>query len=223
MSLQDEFRQAVPSEDELIATDRQIGKEGASPHKCPSKSQLLLFVAGRYNKAQVAEISKHLAECNSCADVLADIRHQQKVADRRVFPKNKLLLAAIAAAVLIAALLMTWLIRSRVPSETVTADLRNVTRGVDTESDSGVILHRNTRHLRILLSPQAVAGDYEIAVFNPEDRASPLITRSASSSRENDSLVLEASVVVSNLQSGPYLLGIRHNDSEWIYYEIRID
>lgn len=221
MSLQNEFRQARPGEEELIAAGRRIAEAGGSSPECPTKAQLMFFVAGRFNAVRAGTIAEHLADCESCTTILVNIRAQQEVSRNRIFRKR--VFAAVAAIVLIAVVLATWLIRGRVSSETVVADLRSVTRGVDTESDSGVILQRNTRHLRILLPPQAVAGEYEIAVFNPVDRTSPLITRSASSSRENNSLVLEASVFVSNLQSGPYLLGIRHDNSEWAYYAIRID
>lgn len=226
MSLKEEFRQDLPNEAELISTERRIAGEisdNPGQTNCPTKAQWIVFVAGKLNETQAAALVEHLAECESCNAILTAIRSQQKIAERRIFPGKKLVLAAIAAAALVAVVLGTWLIRGRVSSETVVADLRNVTRGVDTESDSGVILHRNTRRLRILLPPQAVAGEYEIAIFNPVDRTSPLLTRSASSSRENDSLLLEGSLVVSNLQSGPYLLGIRHNGSHWAYYEIRID
>jgi len=226
MSLRDEFRQDLPSEEEIIGTEARMaaeGRAGAPLSKCPTKAQWMFFVAGRFNENRAAALAEHLAECEACNAILTEIRSQQEVAERRIFSGKKLVFASIAAAVLVAVVLATWLIRGRFPSETVIADLRNVTRGVDNESDSGVILHRNTRHLRILLPPQAVAGEYEIAVFNPVNRTSSLITRSASSSRENDSLVLEASVSVSDLQSGPYLLGIRHNNSEWAYYAIRID
>lgn len=105
----------------------------------------------------------------------------------------------------------------------MTADPRNVTRGVDASSDSGVVLHRNTRHLRILLAPRATEGKYEIAVFDPMDRAAPVSTGAASSARAGDSLVREVPLAVSNLQPGPYLLGIRHDGSEWAYYTIRLE
>jgi len=227
MSLKDEFRQALASEEELIATEQRIATEvsaGTVQGDCQTEAQWMLFVAGKLNETQAATLGEHLAECESCNAILSGIRYQQEITERRIFSGKRLVFAAIAAAVLVAGVLATWSIRGRISSETVVADLRNVTRGVDTASDSGVILHRDTRHLRILLpSVQAVAGQYEIAVFNPVDRAYPLIITSASSTRENDSLVLEASVVVSNLQSGPYLLGIRHDNSEWAYYAIRID
>ena len=41
--------------------------------------------------------------------------------------------------------------------------------------------------------------------------------------RESDSLVLEAPIDIRSLGLGPYLLGIRHNQSEWVYYSTRID
>jgi hypothetical protein len=226
MSLKDEFRQELPNEEELIGAETRVKIEAgdsAVPGKCLNKTQWTLFVAGKLNETQAAALGEHLAECESCNDILSEIRSQPDIVERRIFSGKRLVFAAVAAVVLVAVVLATWLIRGRVSSETVVADLRNITRGVDTSSDSGVILHRNTRHLRILLGPQAVEGQYEIAVFNPVDWTSPLITRPASSTRENDSLVLEAPVVVSNLQSGPYLLGIRHDNSEWAYYAMRID
>ena len=224
MSLQDEFRQALPSEEELIATDVRIANEGeigAVPQKCPTKTQWMLFVAGRLNEPRAEAFAEHLAECESCTAVLAEIRSRQEITERR--GRNKIVFAAIAAVVLIAALLATWLIRGRSPSETVIADLRNVTRGVDTSPDSGVTLHRNTRYLRILLAPRPVEGHYEIGMFSLRDQTSPILSTAASATRESDSLVLEASLDVRNIGPGPYLLGIRHNQSEWAYYSIRID
>lgn len=226
MSLKDEFEQDLPSEAELIDTERRIVAEasaGAVQSNCPTKAQWMFFVAGKLNGTEATALGEHLAECQSCTAILSAMRSQQQIAERRIFSGKKLVLAAIAAVALVAVVLAMWLIRGHVSSETVVADLRNVTRGVDTESDSGVILHRNTRHLRVLLSPQAVAGEYEIAIFDPVYRSAALVTRPASSSRTNDSLVLDASIMVSNLQSGPYLLGIRHDKSEWAYYAIRID
>ena len=225
MNLKDGFRQDLPREDELIATDRRLASKeavGDAHGTCPTNAQWVFFVAGRFNETRAADLAEHLAECELCTATLAEIRCGQRDSGQRL-SRNKLVFAAIAAVVFVVVLLTTWVIRGRFASETVTADLRNVTRGVDTSSDSGVVLHRNTRHLRILLGPEAVAGEYEIAVFNPVDRTSPLITRPASTTRENDSLVLGASIVVSKLQSGPYLLGIRHDNSEWAYYAIRID
>jgi hypothetical protein len=226
MSLKNEFRQSLASEQELIATERRMATEasaGAVQGNCPTKAQWMLFVAGRLNETQAAALAEHLVQCESCHAILSEIRSQQEVAERRIFSGKKLVVAAIAAAVLVAVVLATWLIRGRFSPQTVIADLRNVTRGVDTASDSLVILHRNTRHLRILLPPQAVEGQYEIAVFDPLNRTTPLVTKPASSTRAVDSLVLETSVSVSDLQSGPYLLGVRHDNSEWAYYAIRID
>ena len=211
-----------------MSLSRRIGESPQKPRWALSTAHARLRLSGYFlwpaglAKLVMRFLPSTLAECELCTATLAEIRCGQRASGRRL-SRNKLVFAAIAAAVLIVVLLATWLMRSRFPSETVTADLRNITRGVDNSQDSGVILHRNTRHLRILLGPEAVEGQYEVAVFNPVDRTSPLITRSASSSRENDSLVLEASVVVSNLQSGPYLLGIRYDHSEWAYYAIRID
>jgi len=226
MSLKHEFRQDLPTEEELIGTAGRIASESSAsavPSQCPNKAQWMLFVAGRLNETQGADLAEHLAECESCNVILAEIRSQQELPHRRIFSGKKLVFAATVAAVLVAVVLATWLIRGRSQSETVIADLRNVTRGIETATDSGVILHRNTRHLRILLPPQTIEGQYEIAFFNPVDRASPFVTRRVTSSRADDSLVLEASVVVNNLQSGPYLLGVRHDQSEWAYYAIRID
>ena len=224
MSLQDEFRQALPREEELVAADQRITKAGGSSAgspECPTKAQLMFFVAGRFNAARAGTIAEHLAECDSCTSILAEIHAQQKFSQTRI--SRRRVFAAVAVVVLVAAVVAIWLIRARSSSEMVTADLRDITRGVEASPDSGVVLHRNTRRLRVLLAPQAVEGHYEIALFNAMDRTSPLITRSASSSRENDSLMLEGSVFVSNLQSGPYLLGIRHDNTEWAYYAIRID
>lgn len=226
MSLQDEFRQALPSEEELIATQQQIVKEGVIgtvPQECPTRAQLMSFVAGSCTQGQVAAVSEHFAECNSCTAVLADIRSHQKITERRIFSRNRLVFAAVAVAVFVAALLATWLLRSQFPSETVIADLRNITRGIDTSSDSGVVLHGNTRRLRILLAPHAAEGHYEIAVFNPGDRTVPVLMRAASSTRGGDSLMIEVPIVVSSVQPGPYLLGIMHEGSEWAFYTIRID
>lgn len=224
MNLKDEFRQDPPREDELIATDRRVAATatvGDPSGTCPTNAQWVFFVAGRFNEIRAAGLAEHLAECESCTATLAEIRSGQRASEGRL-SRNKLVFAAIAAVVLVVALLATWLMRGRVSSETVTADLRNVTRGVDNSQDSGVILHRNTRHLRIVLAPQAVEGLYEVAVFNPMDRTSPLFIRPASSSRAGDSLVLEAALVVNDLQRGPYLLGIRHDGLGWVYYAIQI-
>lgn len=226
MSLKDEFRQDLPREDELIATDRRIAVKAAVDDThgiCPTNAQWVFFVAGRFNETRAAGLAEHLAECESCTATLAEIRSGQRASGRR-FSRNKLVFAAIAAVVLVVALLAAWLMRGWPPSETAIADLRNVTRGIDnTSRDSGVTLHRKTRLLRILLVPQQVEGKYEIAVFSPTDLSSPVLTRSASSTRETDSLVLEVPVIVSNLQPGPYLLGIRHDNSQWVYYAIRIE
>lgn len=226
MNLQDEFRQALPSEEELIATDLRIANEGeigAVPQKCPTRARLRLFVAGKYSEAQLAIISGHLAECESCTAILAEIRLQQKIADRKTLSRNKVVFAGIAAAVLVVSVLSVWLSRNQSPSEAIVVDLRNVTRGIDTSPDSEVALRRNTRRVRILLAPQSVEERYDIAVFNPTDRSSPVLTSTAASIRQSDSLVLEAPLVVSNLQPGPYFLGIRHDNSEWVYYAIRIE
>lgn len=224
MSLKDEFRQGLPNEEELIGAERRIATEGtvgAVNGQCPTKAQWILFVAGRFSQSRAAVLAEHLSECDSCTATVAEIRCQQKIAERRA--RNKIVFGAIAAIVLIAAFLATWLIRGRSPSETVIADLRNVTRGVDISSESGVTLHRNTRHLRILLAPQALEGQYQIAVFNPVDRTFPVASGPAFSTRTSDSLVLEAPLLIRNLQPGPYLLGIRHDQSEWVYYKLRID
>lgn len=226
MSPQDEFRQALPSEAELVAADLRIAHEGETgtvPQKCPTRAQLMLFVAGRYSERRVATISDHLAECDSCTAVLGEMRSHQKFAERRTFSRNKLVLAAVAVAVLIAATLALWLIRGGAASETATADLRNVTRGLDASPDSGVVLNRNTRRVRILLTPQPFEAQYQIAVFNPTDRSSPVLISAASSTRQSGSLVLEAPLAIRNLQPGAYLLGIRHDQSEWVYYSIRIE
>jgi hypothetical protein len=225
MSLKDEFRQERPNEEELIGTEGRIASErsvGAVTSKCPTKAQWMFFVAGKFNETRAAELGEHLAECESCNAIFTEIRSQQEVADLRIFSGKKLVFAAIAAAILVVVLLATWLMRSGVPPETAVLDLRSVTRGVDNSTDSGLVLHPNTRHLRILLPRQPAERKYEVALFDPSDLTSPRVTGTAASIPRNDSLVLEVSLPVGHFQPGPYLVGIRHDHLEWAYYTIRI-
>lgn len=221
MSLQDEFRQARSGEEELVAAGRRIAEAGGSSPECPTNAQLMFFVAGRFNAARAGAIAVHLADCDWCTVILEDIRAQQGISKRRVFRKR--VFAAVAAVVLVGVLLAIWLIPGRGSSGTVTADLRNITRGVETSPDFEVVLHRDTRRLRVLLVPQAVEGRYEIAIFNAMNRTTPVLTEAASSIHESDSVTLEAPLRAGNLEPGPYLLGIRHDNSVWMYYPIQIE
>lgn len=171
MSLREEFRQAFPSEEELILAEERIA-------------------------------------------------HKQS---RRVSSRRKVLVAGFAAVVFVILLVAALLIHYRAPLETAVVDLRNVTRGLDTSSASDIAIHRDARHLRILLSTQHALGQYEVGVFDPANQTSPLMTSPASSTREGDSVVLEAPLALKNLRPGPYLLGIRQDQSDWVYYAIRIE
>ncbi len=219
------FQDDVPSEAELIAAERRIEEpEILDLANCPSDLQLRGFAAGEYREKDpvLLLILDHLSECDACMAKMAAIRIRRQNESHALRSRKRAVFLAFGAA-LILVLVAFLAIRSRTSSQVAVIDLRDITRGNDTSSASVDIgLRSNTRLIRILLPIGSNAGDYDLAVFDPSFRKSPLLSVSASTRDDNGNLTIEATLPRANLRPGSYLLGIRQVTKEWTYYPLTI-
>jgi hypothetical protein len=129
----------------------------------------------------------------------------------------------LAAAACLLILIWFGLARhSSTPTGIATVDLRSIspTRGTTHQSEVAAELGRNADGLRVIL-PIGSEGKYEYQLqVTPENR--PVARGSGETSLENHDVVLKLPIKFSELSARRYLLALRRNDSEWVYYPLTV-
>ncbi len=221
--MSDSSRYRLPDEREL---QRAIGETKTERvGDCPDEATLRRFVSGAYARdgQRLPALIEHLADCPDCEATLRRIRGEQSLRsnfqDAQASRRNGLLRASayIVLSMIVLAAIWFWKTREPIP-ETVTIDLRLVTRGVEGSSQPSVTFHRRAVQVRVLLPKENAPGKYDLGIFQPSDQTSPLFVKLASAVLENDGSSVQATFPMQKLPPGNYLLGIRDGTSPWSYY-----
>lgn len=216
------LRQYRVAEQELMEALSSVTRKVGPVQKhsdCPAVPDLRRFATGRCDPVQRDQLLAHLGTCDRCISVLREMR------ERSIVIRRASLVLAVAAAVVLAVALWATLNRSSSSSSVVaTVDLRLVspTRGIENNtSASAVTAGRKAGRLRIIL-PIGGESKYECQILRPGDTR-PLLRSAGEALLENHNVVLNLHVKLGKLTPGRYLLALRREDSEWVYYPLILD
>jgi hypothetical protein len=214
------LRQYRVAEQELMEALSSLTRKDGRVHRlgnCPTVADLRRFVAGRCTQAQREEVLAHIDSCDKCISLLRQMR------ERVILIRRTSLVLAIAA-VLVVAVWVTLERSSSTSSAIATIDLRLVspTRGIDNKNPADAVAaqHRAGR-LRIIL-PIGSEGKYECQILRAPQSA-PLLRAPGEAHVENHDVVLDLPVKLGKLTPGRYLLALRRESSEWVYYKLLLE
>ena len=186
---------------------------------CPTVADLRRFATGRCNSVQRDQLLAHLGTCDRCVSVLREMR------ERSILIRRASLVLAVAATAVLAVALWATLNRSSSSSSVIaTVDLRLVspTRGIENNnSAAAVTAGRKAERLRIIL-PIGGEGKYECQILR-QGQSVPTLFSSGEAHLENHDVVLNLPVKLGKLTPGRYLLALRRESSEWVYYKLFLE
>lgn len=186
---------------------------------CPTVADLRQFALGKCNQAHREQLLAHVGTCDRCIALLRKMRKRRVLIRRTSF-----VLAGAAAAVLAVAFWATLGPPSSVSSVVATVDLRlaSPTRGIqNNEGAAAVTAPQKVTRLRIIL-PIGAEGKYECQILR-QGQSVPMLFSSGEAHLENHDVVLNLPVKLGKLTAGPYLLALRRESSEWVYYKLFLE
>jgi hypothetical protein len=216
------WRQYRGTEQELMQALSSVTRKEWPVQKrgiCPAVPDLRRFATGRCNPVQRDQLLAHLGTCDRCIGVL------RKMRERSILIRRASLVLTVAAAAVLAVALWATLNRSLSSSSVIaTVDLRLVsrTRGVENNNSAAAVpAGRNAGRLRIIL-PIGSEGKYECQILGAPQSVS-LLRASGEAHLENHDVVLDLPVKLGKLAPGRYLLALRRESSEWVYYKLFLE
>jgi hypothetical protein len=216
------WRQYRGTEQELMQALSSVTRKEWPVQKrgiCPAIPDLRRFATGRCNPVQRDQLLAHLGTCDRCIGVL------RKMRERSILIRRASLVLTVAAAAVLAVALWATLNRSLSSSSVIaTVDLRLVsrTRGVENNNSAAAVpAGRNAGRLRIIL-PIGSEGKYECQILGAPQSVS-LLRASGEAHLENHDVVLDLPVKLGKLAPGRYLLALRRESSEWVYYKLFLE
>ena len=213
----------------LIKTYQRVLQEGGFPNPdragCPDNKTLRAIAFRKLGSEQVKDWSEHLGTCTPCFREYTEFRKQAE------WRREAAYLSMAAAVILLVLAVGWWKLRASHPvvitaHNRVVADMRNrltLRGGQGREPSEGpLVLGRGIDDVSFYLPEGSRAGTYEVAVFR-EDLGEPLVSRTSQATLEKGMTVLNATLDLSRIPSGRYLLGIRLPGIEWSYYPMVIE
>jgi hypothetical protein len=212
----------------LIKAYQRILQEGGFPNPdragCPDNKTLRAIAFRKIGIEQVKDWSEHLATCTPCFHEYTEFRKQVE------WRREAAYLSMAAAVILVVFAVGWWKLRASHPvvitaHNQVVADMRNrltLRGGRGREPSEGpLVLGRGIDDVSFYLPEGSRAGTYEVAVFR-EELGEPLASATGLASVEKSTTRMKATLDLSRIPSGHYLLGIRLPGVEWSYYPLMI-
>ncbi len=192
---------------------------------CPGNETLRAMAFRKLETERVKHWIEHLGTCSPCFGEYTEFR-------RQVEWRRKAEYVAMAAAVVIVVFSFGW---RRWPSSHppvitahhhVVADLRNrmILRG-DQGTGPGkgpLVFERGFDEATIYLPEGSRAGPYEVAIFR-EELGEPLTRATGAATMEKRMTTVSATLDLSRVAPGRYLLGIRMSGADWSYSPLVIE
>ena len=213
----------------LIKTYQRVLQEGAFPNPdragCPDNEILRAIALRKLGTEQVKHWIEHLGTCTPCFREYTEFR--ENVEWRREAAYVGMAVAVIFFVVLA---IGWWKLRPSHPvvitaHNHIVADMRNrltLRGGQGREPGEGpLVLGRGIDDVSFYLPEGSRAGTYEVAVFR-EELGEPLASATGLASVEKSMTRMKATLDLSRIPSGHYLLGIRLPGVEWSYYPLMI-
>jgi hypothetical protein len=215
-------------ETRLIKAYQRVLQEGGFPNPdragCPDNKALRAIAFRKLGIEQVKDWSEHLGTCTPCFREYTEFRKQ-------VEWRREAAYVAMAAAIIVVVLAVGWWkLRASHPvmitaHNHVVADLRSrlTLRGDQgTEPSEGpLVFKRGIDEVSFYLPEGSRAGTYEVAVFR-EELGEVFASATGLASVEKSMTRMKATLDLSRIPSGHYLLGIRLPGVEWSYYPLMI-
>jgi len=203
-----------------------LGGEFPNPNRagCPGSEILRAMAFRKLEQEQVLDWIEHLGTCSPCFREYTEFRKQVEWRRNAAY-------IGVAAAVLVVLSFAWWGWRSRhsvviTAHSHVVADLRNrLTLHEEQGTGSGtgpLVFKRGIDEVSVYLPEGSRAGTYEVAVFR-EDLGEPLVSGTSQATLGKDMTELNATVDLSRVPSGRYLLGTRLPGIEWSYYPMVVE
>jgi hypothetical protein len=212
----------------LIKAYQRLLHEGGFPNPdragCPDNETLRAMAFRTLGIEQVKDWSEHLGTCTPCFREYTEFRKQAE------WRREAAYLSMAAAVVLVVLAVGWWKLRASHPvvitaHNRVVADMRNrlTLRGGQGRkpSEGPLALGRGIDDVSFYLPEGSRAGTYEVAVFC-EELGEPLARATGLASVEKSMTRMKATLDLSRIPSGHYLLGIRLSGAEWSYYPLMI-
>jgi hypothetical protein len=209
----------LPHDEELF--NAALGRESADIGNCPTPDQLTSLAGGSYDPQDPAfpHIKMHVSRCNHCLARLKEIRPPS--AEPKLETRFLTLKPLVPLAAILVLLIGLWIYRTPGRAVVATVDLRETARSADA---SPLLLRGDATSIRVVLPIGSATGVYDLGIFVPAGRFTPILTASGSTILEDGNLVVSTSLPLKRLQAGSYLFGIRPpGQADWIQYEITIN
>jgi hypothetical protein len=191
---------------------------------CPGNEILKAMAFRKLEDKQTRDWIEHLDTCTPCFREYTEFRKQVE------WRRQVAYVAMAAAVILVAVSVGRWTWRASHPvvitaHHLIVADLRNrmILRGEQgNEPGQGpLVFERGVDQVSIYLPEGSRAGTYEVEIFR-EDLGTPLTRTTAVASIQNGMTTMNATLDLSRIRPGHYLLGIRLPGVEWGYYPLLV-
>jgi hypothetical protein len=213
----------------LIKTYQRVLQEGGFPNPeragCPDNRTLRAIAFHKVGIEQVKDWSEHLGTCTPCFREYTEFRKQVE------WRREAAYLAMAAAIIVVVLAVGWWKLRASHPvvitaHNHVVADMRNrltLRGGQGREPNEGpLVLRRGIDDVSFYLPEGSREGTYEVAVFR-EELGEVLASGTGLASVERSMTRMKATLDLSRIPAGHYLLGIRLPGIEWSYYPMVIE
>ena len=191
---------------------------------CPGNEILKAMAFRKLENKQAKDWIQHLATCTPCFRDYTEFRKQVE------WRRQVAYVAMAAAVVLVVVSVGWWSWRTSHPTvitthHQVVADLRGrfTPRGEEgTTSGKGpLVFERGIDGVTVYLPEGSRAGDYEVAIFR-EDLGEPIARATAVGTVDKGLTAMSATLDLSRIPSGNYLLAVRPLRVDWGYYPLVI-
>ena len=212
----------------LIKAYQRVLQEGGFPNPeragCPDSRTLRAIAFRKVGIEQVKDWSEHLSTCTPCFREYTEFRKQVE------WLREAAYLSMAAVLILVVLAVGWWKLRASHPvvitaHNHVVADMRNrltLRGGQGREPSEGpLVLGRGIDDVSFYLPEGSRAGTYEVAVFR-EELGEALASATGLASVEKSMTRMKATLDLSRIPCGDYLLGIRLPGVEWSYYPLMI-
>jgi len=189
---------------------------------CPGNEILKAMAFRKLENEQAKDWIQHLGTCTPCFRDYTEFRKQAE------WRRQVAYVAMAAAVVLVLISVGWWSWRASHPvvitaHHRIVADLRNrmILRGEQgNEPGQGpLVFERGVDQVSIYLPEGSRAGAYEVAVFR-ETLGQSLASAVAMATMEKGMTVMNATLDLSRVASGRYLLAVRPPAVDWTYYPL---
>jgi hypothetical protein len=206
----------------LDALGRGLLKDFPNPERigCPGSEVLKRIASRTMPLAQAEEWLDHLGSCSPCYSDFSEFRKSHELRKKRT-------VLAIAASILVAAGIASWVLLQRhnetLVAQTAVLDLRNrsLPRGTEPNPvEPPLVVSRGAAHWNIFLPFGSDAGPYDIRLLAGSGEL--LMSTKADAKLTEGVAAIQISVNLSSRSPGPCVLRLTRNGSQESSYVVEL-